>query len=105
MRQLSAFGRQCPGSASVHCPVEIGVDGVTAGRLDFSTRCLLVAHRDLASRIHGRNAPESGQTRTDGNDPTRTWAGEGVVFDQLAEVGGQTGKHHAAQVGKPSPYL
>ncbi len=27
--------------------------------------CLLVAHRDLASRIHVRNAAESGQNRTD----------------------------------------
>jgi hypothetical protein len=29
----------------------------------------LLAHRDLASRIHVRNAAESGQTRTDVNDP------------------------------------
>jgi hypothetical protein len=28
-----------------------------------------MAHRDLASRIHVRNAPESGQARTDVNDP------------------------------------
>ena len=27
-----------------------------------------MAHRDLASRIHVRNAAESGQTRTDVND-------------------------------------
>src|SRR5882762_6270133 len=33
---------------------------------------LLLAHRDLASRIHGRNAPKSGQTGTDVNDPNRT---------------------------------
>jgi len=30
-------------------------------------RLPLLAHRDLASRIHVRNAPESGQTRTDVN--------------------------------------
>jgi hypothetical protein len=29
----------------------------------------VVAHRDLASRIHVCNAAESGQTRTDVNDP------------------------------------
>jgi hypothetical protein len=33
---------------------------------------LLLAHRDLASRIHVRNAAESGQTRTDANDPEPT---------------------------------
>jgi hypothetical protein len=31
-----------------------------------------MAHRDLASRIHVRNAAESGQTRTDVNDPQQT---------------------------------
>jgi len=31
-----------------------------------------MAHRDLASRIHVRNAAESGQTRTDANDPQPT---------------------------------
>ena len=35
----------------------------------MSSRRRLLAHRDLASRIHVRNAPESGQTRTDVNDP------------------------------------
>src|SRR5436190_23081539 len=45
MRQLSAFGRQCRGSASVHCPADIGVDGVTSRRLNFSTRCLLLARK------------------------------------------------------------
>src|SRR5882762_4382710 len=29
-------------------------------------------HRDLASRIHVRNAAESGQTRTDANDPKQS---------------------------------
>src|ERR1700704_3958388 len=33
----------------------------------------LFAHRDLATRIHLRNAAESGQTRTDANDPTVMW--------------------------------
>jgi hypothetical protein len=28
-----------------------------------------MTHRDLASRIHVRRAAESGQTRTDANDP------------------------------------
>jgi hypothetical protein len=31
----------------------------------------VVGNRDLASRIHVRNAAESGQTRTDVNDPKR----------------------------------
>src|SRR5215470_7207456 len=31
--------------------------------------CRLLAHRDLASRIHVGNATESGQTRTGANDP------------------------------------
>ena len=30
-----------------------------------SHRCTLLAHRDLAARIHVRNDAESGQTRTD----------------------------------------
>ncbi len=33
--------------------------------------CRLLALRDLASRTHGRNAPKSGHTRTDANDPKR----------------------------------
>jgi hypothetical protein len=37
------------------------------------------AHRDLASRIHVRNAAESGQTRTDANAPTRTSAGDSDI--------------------------
>jgi hypothetical protein len=32
----------------------------------------LVAHRDLTSTIHVRNAAESGQTRTDVNDSERS---------------------------------
>jgi hypothetical protein len=31
----------------------------------------VVAHRDLASRIHVRSAAESGQARTDVNEPSR----------------------------------
>src|SRR4029450_6366756 len=34
-------------------------------------------HRDLASRIHVCNAAESGQTRTNANDPT-VWSGRAV---------------------------
>jgi hypothetical protein len=38
-------------------------------RSRFATEGLVLAHRDHASRIHVRNAAESGQTRTDANDP------------------------------------
>jgi len=44
----------------------------------------VVAHRDVASRIRVRNAAESGQTRTDANDPSRkSWpaACAGAVAD------------------------
>jgi len=37
-------------------------------------RLCALAHRDLASKIHVRNAPESGRTRTDVNDPNRSSA-------------------------------
>jgi len=33
---------------------------------------MVLAHRDLASTIHFRNGAESGQTRTDANDPQET---------------------------------
>jgi hypothetical protein len=33
------------------------------------SECQVVAHRDLASRIHIRNAAESRQTRTGAHDP------------------------------------
>ena len=48
-------------------PHEVDVDG------DTPPVCRLVAHRDLASKNHVRNAAESGQTRTDANDPKATW--------------------------------
>src|SRR5262245_33550479 len=35
-------------------------------------QCPFLAHRDLASRIHFRNGAESGQIRTDANDPKLT---------------------------------
>ena len=35
-------------------------------------KCPVLAHRDLASRIHVGNAAESGQAPTDANDPERT---------------------------------
>jgi hypothetical protein len=51
---------------------------------------------------HGRNCGRDVLALSfTGHDPTWTWEGEGVVFNQLAEVGGQTEKHHAAQ---SSPY-
>jgi len=34
----------------------------------------MTAHRDLASRMHVRNGAESGQIRTDANDPSETCA-------------------------------
>jgi hypothetical protein len=36
--------------------------------------------RDLASRIHARNAAECGQIRTDANDPVRPFAN---IYDYL----------------------
>ena len=43
-------------------------------------RLCALAHRDLASRIHVRNAAESGQTGTDVNDPMQTSSRQDVLL-------------------------
>ena len=63
--------------------------GVSAGKVLKRLRALLtsfasasrllLAHRDLASRIHIRNAAQSGQARTDANDPNRS-------FESIASI-------------------
>ena len=46
-------------------------DGFSQSQIETPWR--LLAHRDLASRIYVRNAAESGQTRTDADDPERSF--------------------------------
>jgi hypothetical protein len=45
--------------------------------------CLLLAHRDLASRIDVRNAAESEQTRIDANDPSRPFRGIAAILPEF----------------------
>src|SRR5262245_32282977 len=45
-----------------------------------------MAHRDLASRIHVRNAAESGQIRTDANDPELTYAGSNPTLHRAPDL-------------------
>jgi hypothetical protein len=55
------------------CSTAFGVKR-TCSWLHEATVATLMTHRDLASRIHVRNAAGSGQTRTDANDPERSSA-------------------------------